>query len=145
MRALASSIRNNFNEIKEEKLAQLTNHFNCAPKHKQEDNRNKQDKQRMGDRKITNFIKHDGKRQIKNDRLTQGHTKSVRSQVYRGACTIIRKSSFPKMKHLGFGPGEQTITRMADSFFAQFCFILKEELIELEYKTVAFFNILLKL
>lgn len=112
MRALASIIRNSFNEIKEEKLAQLTSHFNCAPKHKQEDNLNKQDKQRMGDRKITNFIKHDGKRRIKNDRLTQGHTKSVRSQVHRGDFNIIRKSSFPKMQQLGFGPEEQNITGM---------------------------------
>lgn len=82
MRALDSIIRNSFIEIKEEKLAQLTSHFKRAPKHMQEDNLHKQDKQRMGDRKITNFIKHDGKWWIKTDRLTQGHTKSARSQVH---------------------------------------------------------------
>lgn len=82
MRALDSIIRNSFIEIKEEKLAQLTSRFKCAPKHMQEDNLHKQDKQRMGDRKITNFIKHDGKWWIKTDRLTQGRTKSVRSQVH---------------------------------------------------------------
>lgn len=145
MRALASVIRNSFIEIKEEKLAQLTSHFKCAPKRTQEDNLNKQDKQRMGDRKITNFIKHDGKWWIKNDRLTQGHTKSVRSQVHRGAFNIIRKSSFPEMQHLGFGPEGQNTIGMFDSFFAHFCFVLKEELILSECMMVAFLNILPKL
>lgn len=43
MRAFASTSRNNFIEIKEEKLTQLTSPFTCAPK--QEDNLNKQDKE----------------------------------------------------------------------------------------------------
>lgn len=145
MRALASTIRNSFIEIKEEKPPQLTSHFKCAPKHTQEDNLNKQDKQRMGDRKITNFIKHDGKWWIKNDRLTQGHAKSVRSQVHSGAFNIIRKSSFPKMQHFGSGPEGQNITGTFDSFFAQFCFVLKEELILSKCTMVAFFNTLPKL
>jgi len=96
----------------------------------------------MGDRKITNFIEHDGKWWIKTDRLTQGHT---RSQVRRGAFNIVRKSSFPKMQHFGFGTEGQNITGMFESFFAQFCFVLKEELVLSECMTLAFyFNTLSK-
>lgn len=43
VRAFASTSRNNFIEIKEETLTQLTGPFTCAPK--QEDNLNKQDKE----------------------------------------------------------------------------------------------------
>lgn len=98
----------------------------------------------MGDRKITNSIKHHGKCWIKNDRLTQGHTKAGRSQIQRGVFNVIRKSSFPKRQDLGFGPEGLNITGMFDSFFVQFCFIFKELRLS-EFKVGAFFNKLPKL